>query len=242
MSSLGTRLDALHERIKLAAAAAGRPAGAVRLIAVSKTVPYEQMLVAYRLGLRDFAESYVQEALPKLAALAHCDITWHFIGPIQSNKTRPIAERFHWAHSVDRLKIAERLHEQRPHGMPPLNICLQVNVSGEPTKAGVTLDALPQLTEAIAPLSNLRLRGLMAIPAPGQSPDAQRAAFRCLREALLGLNLPGLDTLSIGMSDDLEAAIMEGATLLRIGTALFGPRQAGSTPTATSSQHRAPVS
>jgi pyridoxal phosphate enzyme (YggS family) len=242
MSSLGTRLEALRERIRLAAAAAGRPATAVRLIAVSKTLPYEHMLAAYHLGLRDFGESYVQEAVPKLAALGHCDITWHFIGPIQSNKTRPIAERFQWVHSVDRLKIAERLHDQRPQGMAPLNVCLQVNVSGEPTKAGVTLDDLPRLAAAIAPLSNLRLRGLMAIPAPGQQPDAQRAVFRCLREALLSLNLPGLDTLSIGMSDDLEAAIMEGATLVRIGRALFGPRQAGINPAAASRQHRAPVS
>lgn len=226
MSTLKSRIDALRARIRQAEATAGRPDAATRLVAVSKTVPCEQVLAAYRLGLREFGESYVQEALPKLAALGHCDITWHFIGPIQSNKTRAIAAHFHWVHSVDRLKIAERLHEQRPPGMPALNVCIQVNVSGEKTKAGISFDELPSLTDAIASLPRLKLRGLMAVPAPDQPFEAQCRAFRRLREALLALGRPELDTLSMGMSDDLEAAILEHTTLVRVGSAIFGARPA----------------
>ncbi|MBM4200585.1 MAG: YggS family pyridoxal phosphate-dependent enzyme [Gammaproteobacteria bacterium] len=226
MSSLRSRLNALQQRIISAQVATSRQDNAVRLVAVSKTVPCDGILAAYRLGLREFAESYVQEALPKLRALGHCDITWHFIGPIQSNKSRLIAERFQWVHSVDRLKIAERLNEHRPCELPPLNVCLQVNVSGETTKAGVTLAELPALASAVGLLPRLRLRGLMTIPAPDQPFEAERAAFRAVRLALEALRDPGLDTLSMGMSDDLEAAIMEGATLVRVGSALFGARPA----------------
>ncbi|MCU0735008.1 MAG: YggS family pyridoxal phosphate-dependent enzyme, partial [Methylotetracoccus sp.] len=169
-------------------------------------------------------ESYVQEALTKQALLGHCDITWHFIGPIQSNKTRAIAEHFHWVHSLDRLKIAERLDEQHPASLPKLNVCIQVNVSGEKSKSGIGFDGLSDLVAATAELPNLRLRGLMGIPAPGQHLEVQRAAFRRLREALESLQRADLDTLSMGMSDDLEAAVLEGATMVRIGSAIFGER------------------
>lgn len=177
-------------------------------------------------GMRRFGENYLQEALEKIAALQELDLEWHFIGPIQSNKTRPIAEHFDWVHSVDRLKLARRLSEQRPAGLPPLNICLQVNVSGEQSKSGITLQELPALAQEVATLPRLRLRGLMAIPAPAAGLEAQRQPFRQMRFALEQLIAEGLelDTLSMGMSGDLEAAIAEGATLVRIGTALFGPR------------------
>jgi len=155
------------------------------------------------------------------------DIVWHFIGPIQSNKTRPLAERFDWVHGVDRLKIAQRLSEQRPAGLPPLNLCIQVNVSGESSKSGVALAELKPLAEAVAGLPRIRLRGLMAIPAPSEDFDEQRRAFRDLRLALEGLGMEGLDTLSMGMSHDLEAAVLEGATLVRVGTAIFGERGKG---------------
>jgi pyridoxal phosphate enzyme (YggS family) len=208
----------------MAERAAGRPEKSVRLIAVSKTQPAEALISAYRHGQRDFGENYLQEALAKQDRLAHFDIAWHFIGPIQSNKTKPIAARFAWVHSVDRLKIAERLSEQRPSGLPPLNICIQANVSGEASKSGVAIEELPALVEAIVKLPRLRLRGLMAIPAPADDPAQQRIPFRILRQAFEDLSDHGLDTLSMGMSEDLEAAVLEGATLVRIGSALFGPR------------------
>jgi len=198
----------------------------VGLLAVSKTQPAAAIREAFAAGLRDFGENYLQEALDKQAALADLALTWHFIGPIQSNKTKPIAEHFAWVHSVDRLKIAQRLSDQRPAGLPPLNVCLQVNVSGEASKSGCAPEDLQPLAQAVAGLPRLHLRGLMCIPAPSDDPAEQHAAFarlRALRDAL-GL---GLDTLSMGMSQDLEAAIAEGATWVRIGTALFGARDYG---------------
>ncbi|QSA96152.1 YggS family pyridoxal phosphate-dependent enzyme [Methylococcus sp. EFPC2] len=223
-TTLESRLAAVRQRITDAETRAGRPAGSVRLIAVSKTHPAEAIAEAYRLGQRDFGENYLQEALDKQAALDEPGIVWHFIGPIQSNKTRPIAEHFDWVHSVDRLKVAERLDAQRPADKPPLNICLQVNVSGEASKSGVDFAELPALAQSISGLPHLRLRGLMTIPAPTVDPAAQHAAFRALRQAMEDLALDDLDTLSMGMSDDLEVAVAEGATLVRIGTAIFGAR------------------
>jgi pyridoxal phosphate enzyme (YggS family) len=220
------RLDSVHQRIGQACLKAGRDPAQVRLLAVSKTRPAADLRRMAALGQPCFAENYLQEALEKITALADLALEWHFIGPIQSNKTRAIAEHFAWVHSVDRLKIAQRLSEQRPEGMPPLNICLQVNISEEESKSGVSLAQLPELAAQVAALPRLRLRGLMAIPAPAEGLTEQRRPFAALRQALEGLNAGGLslDTLSMGMSDDLEAAILEGATMLRIGTALFGPR------------------
>lgn len=222
--AVANRISGVRERIHRAERAAGRVPGAVKLIAVGKTFPACKLLAAYRAGVRDFGESYLQEALAKQTLLGHCDITWHFIGPIQSNKTRAIAEHFHWVHSLDRLKIAERLNEQRPTTLPELNVCIQINVSGEPSKSGIAFDELADLAEAIRALPQLRLRGLMGIPAPAQDFAEQRAAFRRLRDALEPLMRCGCDTLSMGMSDDLEAAVMEGATMVRIGSAIFGER------------------
>ena len=222
--SLAERLQEVEQRLHAAERAAGRVSGCVRLLAVSKTKSVEVMILGYRTGQRHFGESYLQEALVKQRQLAHYNITWHFIGPIQSNKTRLIAEHFSWVHSVDRLKIARRLDEQRSPDRPPLNVCLQVNVSGEKSKAGVALDELPELAAAVSELPRLRLRGVMAIPAPGTSFEEQRAPFRALRTAMERLPHKTLDTLSMGMSDDLEAAVAEGATIVRIGTALFGSR------------------
>jgi pyridoxal phosphate enzyme (YggS family) len=222
---IADRLQHLLERIHSAELSAGRAEGGVALLAVSKTQPAPVIREAVAAGQLAFGENYLQEALAKQDALADLpELVWHFIGPIQSNKTRPIAERFDWVHTVDRLRIAERLSQQRPADKPPLNVCLQVNVSGEATKSGVTLAALPELAAAVAQLPRIRLRGLMAIPAPASGLERQRLPFRMLREAMAALALPGLDTLSMGMSDDLEAAILEGATLVRIGTAIFGPR------------------
>jgi pyridoxal phosphate enzyme (YggS family) len=227
-SSPEERLQRVQQQIAQALARSVRPADATALLAVSKTRPASDILALYQLGQRRFGENYLQEALEKIAQLREYDIEWHFIGPIQSNKTRDIASHFSWVHSVDRLKIARRLSEQRPTGLPPLNICLQVNVSGEASKSGCTLQELPVLATEIASLPNLQLRGLMAIPAPSDDDESQRQPFCILREALERLNAGGLqlDTLSMGMSGDLTAAIAEGATLVRIGTALFGPRAA----------------
>ena len=229
MTSSGTpggRLHAVQARIARAAAEAGRDAAEVRLLAASKTFDAAAVRDLAACGQHEFGENYLQEALEKQAALRDLPLEWHFIGPIQSNKTRAIAENFSWVHSVDRLKIAERLSAQRPAGLPPLQICIEVNVSGEASKGGVAPADLRALAEAVSRLPGLQLRGLMAIPAPTPDRAAQRAAFRQVRELFDDLRARGhpLDTLSMGMSADLEAAILEGATIVRIGTALFGER------------------
>ena len=226
MSTIADNLSALAARIHNAAQAAGRDPASVRLLAVSKTKPASAIREIYAAGVRDVGENYLQEALAKQQELRDLPLIWHFIGPIQSNKTKAIAEHFDWVHSVDRLKIAQRLSEQRPAGLPPLNICLQVNVSGEDSKSGCAPADLPALAKDVAALPNLRLRGLMAIPEPTEDRAAQEAAFASLNQLQASLGL-GLDTLSMGMSHDLEAAIAQGATWVRIGTALFGARQYG---------------
>ncbi|MBI6886173.1 YggS family pyridoxal phosphate-dependent enzyme [Pseudomonas putida] len=228
MSTLADNLSAISARIASAAKAVGRDPASVQLLAVSKTKPASAIREIHAAGVRDFGENYLQEALTKQQALSDLPLIWHFIGPIQSNKTKAIAEHFDWVHSVDRLKIAQRLSEQRPAGLAPLNICLQVNVSGEDSKSGCTPADLPALAKAVAALPNLRLRGLMAIPEPTEDRATQEAAFASLRKLQEGLGL-GLDTLSMGMSHDLEAAIAQGATWVRIGTALFGARDYGNT-------------
>ncbi|MFJ2487701.1 YggS family pyridoxal phosphate-dependent enzyme [Pseudomonas sp. NPDC087639] len=223
MSTIADNIQLVSSRIQAATAAAGRTENSVQLLAVSKTKPAEALREAYAAGLRDFGENYLQEALSKQLELADLPLIWHFIGPIQSNKTRAIAEHFEWVHSVDRLKIAQRLSEQRPADLPPLNICIQVNVSGEASKSGCTPDDLPALANAISALPRLKLRGLMAIPEPTEDRAEQDAAFAAVQRLQDSLNLP-LDTLSMGMSHDLESAIAQGATRVRIGTALFGAR------------------
>lgn len=217
----------LLERVRLAAQKSQRKSSDILVLAVSKTHPADTIRAAHNAGLNHFGESYLQEALEKIEQLGDLTLTWHFIGPIQSNKTRPIAAHFDWVHSIDRGKIARRLSEQRPQGMAPLQVCLQVNISGEASKSGVTLQQLPALAREVAALPRLQLRGLMAIPAPTADSDLQRRSFAALRHALeeLRSSMPDLDTLSMGMSDDLEAAIAEGSTLVRVGTAIFGPRQ-----------------
>ncbi|WP_176508105.1 MULTISPECIES: YggS family pyridoxal phosphate-dependent enzyme [Pseudomonas] len=226
MSTIADNLSALAARIHNAAQAAGRDPASVRLLAVSKTKPASAIREIYAAGVRDVGENYLQEALAKQQELGDLPLIWHFIGPIQSNKTKAIAEHFDWVHSVDRLKIAQRLSEQRPAGLPPLNICLQVNVSGEDSKSGCAPADLPALAKDVAALPNLCLRGLMAIPEPTEDRAAQEAAFATLKHLQASLGL-GLDTLSMGMSHDLEAAIAQGATWVRIGTALFGARHYG---------------
>lgn len=226
MSTIADNIGLVSERIRAAAEAAQRDAGSVHLLAVSKTKPAQAVREAYAAGMRDFGENYLQEALGKQAELTDLPLSWHFIGPIQSNKTRAIAENFAWVHSVDRLKIAQRLSEQRPADLPPLNICIQVNVSGEASKSGCTPADLPALAEAISALPRLKLRGLMAIPEPTDDRAEQNAAFATVRDLQASLDL-GLDTLSMGMSHDLESAIAQGATWVRIGTALFGARDYG---------------
>jgi PLP dependent protein len=201
-----------------------REPGSVMLLAVSKTKPASDIAEAYWGGQRHFGENYCQEALQKQSLLGAFNITWHFIGPIQSNKTKELATHFDWVHSVDRLKIAKRLSDQRPANLPPLNICLQVNISGEETKSGIELDDLPEFYEQIALLPNLKLRGVMAIPSPKKDFEQQRQPYRVLYQAVKKLSWPGLDTFSCGMSGDLLAAIAEGSTMVRIGTALFGAR------------------
>ena len=226
MSTIADNILQVSSRIQAATAAAGRSENSVQLLAVSKTKPAQDLREAYAAGLRDFGENYLQEALGKQLELADLPLIWHFIGPIQSNKTRAIAEHFDWVHSVDRLKIAQRLSEQRPAELPPLNICIQVNVSGEASKSGCTPADLPALAEAISTLPRLKLRGLMAIPEPTEDRAEQDAAFAAVQRLQASLNLP-LDTLSMGMSHDLESAIAQGATWVRIGTALFGARDYG---------------
>ncbi|MET1080417.1 MAG: YggS family pyridoxal phosphate-dependent enzyme [Pseudomonas sp.] len=229
MSTIAENIAKVGVRIREAAQASGRDCASIGLLAVSKTKPATAIRAAFEAGLRDFGENYLQEALDKQLELRELPLVWHFIGPIQSNKTRSIAEHFHWVHSVDRLKVAQRLNEQRPAHLPALNICLQVNVSGEASKAGCTPDALAELAAAIGNLPRLHLRGLMAIPEPTDDPLVQRATFERVRELQQGLGL-NLDTLSMGMSQDLEAAIAAGATWVRIGSALFGARDYTSSP------------
>jgi pyridoxal phosphate enzyme (YggS family) len=228
MAMMADNVQQVLTRIAQACAAARRPVQSVTLLAVSKTFDASAVRDAYNAGLRRFGENYVQEALDKIAALAElrAGLEWHLIGPLQSNKTRVVAETFDWVHSVDRLKIAQRLSEQRPAALPPLNVCLQVNISGEASKSGLVASEVADVARAVAALPRLRLRGLMAIPEPAGDFEQQRAPHRALRglqESLCAAGL-ALDTLSIGMSADLEAAIAEGATIVRVGTALFGAR------------------
>ena len=220
------RVQSVRAEIATAAASAGRNVSDITLLAVSKAQPAEAVRAAFAAGLTDFGESYLNEALAKLEALKDLPLTWHFIGRLQANKTRPIAERFQWVHGVDRLHIAERLAQQRPVHAPALNICLQVNLAGESSKGGVSPAELPALAAAVAALSRLRLRGLMCIPPPQSDPAGQRAWFAQLRQLRDGLNAAGvaLDTLLMGMSADFPNAIREGSTIVRIGTALFGAR------------------
>ncbi len=234
MHTIDDKFTKVTERIQQAAVAAGRNSETVRLIAVSKNQSAAAVAQAYACGQRRFGENYLQEALEKQAALSMIndspltDIEWHFIGPIQSNKTRQVAENFAWVHSIDREKIAQRLNDQRPVELQPMQVCLQVNIDDETTKSGITLAELPLLAQIVNQLPHLQLRGLMCIPAATNNPEQQRATFSKLRNALEQLQangLVGLDTLSMGMSGDLEAAIAEGATLVRVGTDIFGARR-----------------
>ena len=230
MGSIVSNLQEVKGRIEVACREAGRDAQSVTLLAVSKTFGADAVRAAHAAGQRAFGENYVQEGLAKIAALAdlRAELQWHLIGPLQSNKTRAVAEAFDWVHSVERLKIAERLAAQRPAGMAPLQLCLQVNVSGEASKSGVAPQEVAALAEAVAalPTDRVRLRGLMSIPEPESERDAQRRPHRELRELMAALRDRGLalDTLSMGMSADLEAAVLEGATLVRVGSAIFGAR------------------
>lgn len=227
MSAIADNLQAVRNRIAQAASAAGRKADSITLLAVSKTKPLADVLDAARAGQLAFGENYAQEGVDKLlAAPREHELVWHFIGPLQSNKTRLVAEHFDWVHSVDRLKIAERLSQQRPANLRPLNVCIQINVSGEASKSGCVPAEATSLCHAVAALPGLRLRGLMAIPEATDDMQSQRLPFRQLRYIYEQLRSEGLalDTLSMGMSHDLEAAIAEGATLVRIGTAIFGER------------------
>lgn len=225
-ATIASQVSKVLTRIEGAASQASRRSDEITLIAVSKTKPAEAIEAAAACGLQHFGENYLQEALDKIETLHELDLTWHFIGPIQSNKTRPIAEHFDWVHSVDRLKIAQRLSDQRPAHLGPVNICLQVNISNEDTKSGVSAEQAPELASAIATLPNIRLRGLMAIPKPSDNPAEQAAAFEKVVTLFNTLRhtIPELDTLSMGMSQDLEAAIAAGSTMVRIGTDIFGER------------------
>ena len=226
MDTIEKRLQAVKSRIAAACAGVGRDPRDIVLVAVGKTFPAESLRAAHAAGQRDFGENQVQEALAKIGELRDLALVWHFIGPVQSNKTRAVAERFDWVHSIDRLKIAERLSAQRPAALPPLQACVQVNVSGEAAKAGVPPLEAPALARAVAGLPRLRLRGLMAIPEPTTDAALARRRFETVRDLAAQLVRDGLplDTLSMGMSDDLEAAIAAGATMVRVGTAIFGPR------------------
>jgi pyridoxal phosphate enzyme (YggS family) len=226
MSPIQIRLANLQQRIDYAIQEYARPAGSVQLLAVSKTRPAEDIREAYSAGQHRFGENYLQDAVDKIEQLQDIDVEWHFIGRVQSNKTRLIAENFHWVHSVDTLKHALRLNQQRPNKLPPLNICLQINVDAEESKGGTTLQQSVELVEEIQQLPRLHLRGLMTLPAPATGLEEQRRPFRMLRELRDRIATPQLplETLSMGMSADLEAAIAEGATMVRVGTAIFGPR------------------
>ena len=227
MSDITHDIQVVRDRIGELERRYQRTPGSVRLLAVSKTKSPAAVLEAHAAGQQDFGENQLQDALTKLDDLPSTAINWHFIGPVQSNKTRPIAARFNWVHSIDRLKIAERLNGQRPIGLAPLNVCIQVNLSGEHSKSGVHPDAVVQLADALDALPNLRLRGLMTLPRPSDDFAAQRRPFAQLSELLSRLHTShaDMDTLSMGMTNDLEAAIAEGSTLVRIGTAIFGARQ-----------------
>lgn len=225
-TSIAHNIAAVRDQIKTSCAQHQRSPESVTLLAVSKTKPAEAVREAFAAGQVEFGENYLQEALDKQQALADLPIIWHFIGPIQSNKTRAIAEHFDWVHSVDRLKVAQRLNDQRPAHLPPLNLCIQVNISDEESKSGLSLAALPEFADQISQLPRLCLRGLMAIPAPCDDPQLQRQPFAAMRQALEALQAkhPNLDSLSMGMTDDMDAAIAEGSTMVRIGTAIFGAR------------------
>jgi pyridoxal phosphate enzyme (YggS family) len=226
MKNIEINLNHIRAQIVEAALACGRDPDSVLLLAVSKRKPAADIRCAWQLGQKDFGENYLQEAQQKMLELKDLDICWHFIGPIQSNKTRNIAEAFDWAHCIDRVKIAQRLSAQRPANLAPLNVCIQVNIDHESSKAGIDLNELPGLARAIHQLPGIRLRGLMAIPAPRETMLEQRAAFAQLAAAMSSLQQQGIacDTLSMGMTQDMAAAIAEGSTLVRIGTAIFGER------------------
>jgi pyridoxal phosphate enzyme (YggS family) len=225
-NSVSANLAQVRKRIELAVLAAGRPADEVTLLAVSKTMPAQAVREAYNAGQLAFGENYIQEGVDKIASLADLPLVWHCIGPIQSNKTKLVAENFAWVHSIDRLKIAERLSAQRPANLPALQICLQVNVDGGSNKSGVTPTDLLALAQAVAQLPNLQLRGIMTIPEPAENEAAARSVHRQAKALFDSLNAAGLklDTLSMGMTGDLEAAIAEGSTCVRVGTAIFGHR------------------
>ena len=226
MNPIETRLRAVNQQLQQAAQACGRSVEEITLLAVSKNHSSEEIRQALQAGCRHFGESYLQEALNKIEQLRGQNIIWHFIGPIQSNKTQAIARHFHWVHSVDRVKIAQRRNDQRPQELPPLNVCLQVNISGESSKSGVSLSRLGDLARQVAGLPRLKLRGLMTIARKGDTAEQNRAGFAQLRQALQQLNSSGLslDTLSMGMTADMGEAIAEGATIVRVGTGIFGPR------------------
>ena len=226
MQNIEKNLTAIHLQIEEASSRFNRNNDSVQLLAVSKRKPASDIIQAFEAGQRSFGENYLQEGLDKIAQLGQYGIEWHFIGAIQSNKTRPIAENFDWVHCVERIKIATRLNEQRPDDLPPLNVCIQVNIDNEPTKAGVNLEDVPALAQQIKQLGRIKLRGLMAIPAPAGEDSLRRLPFARLRQCLEQLNQQGIecDTLSMGMTNDLDAAIAEGSTMVRIGTAIFGER------------------
>ncbi len=226
MNTLTKRLNLIRAQITKSESRHHRPAGSVMLLAVSKTHSINDIKEAFAAGQRHFGESYLQDALPKITALANKNLCWHFIGPIQSNKTRAIAENFHWVHSIDRLKLAQRLSQQRPEHLPPLNVCLQVNISQDPIKAGIHAEDIQALSHDIQKLPHLKLRGLMTIPNKASDFEQQRIPFHALAKLFKNLQQQGmvLDTLSMGMSGDMDAAIAEGATIVRIGTAIFGER------------------
>lgn len=227
MSTITDNIRHLRDQIHSAALTYQRSANSIKILAVSKTHPAQAIIQAHAAGLTDIGENYLQEALEKQAQLTHLALTWHFLGSIQSNKTKPIAENFSWVHTVERMKIAQRLSAQRPAHLPPLNICLQVNISQEASKSGCSIDDLPELASQVQKLDNIKLRGLMVIPQPSTDVKQQRADFRYAKTLLQDLNQQldlEMDTLSMGMSGDMDAAIAEGTTCVRIGTAIFGQR------------------
>lgn len=226
MNKIAFNIEEVRERVGTSIKASRRGAEAVTLLAVSKTRSPDEICQAMEAGIKDFGENYLQEARKKIDEISSSSIRWHFIGPIQANKTRPISELFHWVHTVDRLKIAQRLNDQRPENLPPLNVCIQVNIDNEESKAGVVLESLPEMASAIDKLPRLKLRGLMIIPKNDVDENTRAETFALLAKTLISLkaNMPSLDTLSMGMSDDYPLAIQQGATIIRLGTAIFGPR------------------